>query len=155
MNAFAEEHEHWTPYVGQDGSPLLLIAVALLVIAILAVLVILFRRRSGNTTSQPATPLPPGQTPDAQPPMPPPSPTEQEPEIEDPATFYNYEERILAMLKEKGCPMPQVEIAQTMNLPEQNVAKSLAWLEQNKQVRRTWDANRSTYMVEAVPDGTR
>jgi hypothetical protein len=37
-----------------------------------------------------------------------------------------------------------------MNLKEDDVAKSLAWLEQNKQVRRTWDTNRSTYMVEAI-----
>jgi len=150
MNAFAEEHEHWTPYVGQDWSPFLLVAGALLVIAIVAVVVVAFRRRIDKTASSQATPLTTRQTPDIQSPMPSSTSAGQQLEIEDPETFYNYEQRISTMLKEKGCPMPQVEVAQTMNLAEEDVAKSLAWLEQNKQVRRIWDTNRSTYMVEAI-----
>ena len=155
MNAFAGEHGDWAHHASADWSPLLVVAVALVVIAIIAVLVGLFRHRPQNTVSPPATPLTPGQTPEVQSNKQSPSVAEEQQELEEAEGFYNYEDRVLTMLKEKGCPMPQAEIAQTMNLPEQDVAKSLAWLEQNQQVRRTWDAKRSTYMVEAMPDNRR
>jgi hypothetical protein len=59
----------------------------------------------------------------------------------------DFDARILAMLSQKGEPIPQAEIAENLRCTEEELAKWLASMERRELIRRSWEATRSTYVV--------
>jgi len=60
---------------------------------------------------------------------------------------YDFDARILAMLQQKGEPMPQAEIAANLGMNVDSLASWLAGMERREMLRRTWDPARATYVV--------
>jgi len=55
---------------------------------------------------------------------------------------------ILAMIRQKGEPMPQFEVAENMGVDLDALASRLADMERREMLRRTWDTDRATYVVQ-------
>jgi hypothetical protein len=55
--------------------------------------------------------------------------------------------RILEMLRQKGEPMPQAEIAANLGMDLDVLGSWLAGMERRERLGRTWDAEQSTYVV--------
>jgi len=55
--------------------------------------------------------------------------------------------RILEMLRQKGEPMPQTEIAANLGMDPVSLGTWLAGMERRERLGRTWDAEQSTYVV--------
>jgi hypothetical protein len=57
------------------------------------------------------------------------------------------DDRILGMLRQKGEPMPQGEVADNLGMAPDELGSWLAGMERREMLRRTWDPQRSTYLV--------
>ena len=55
--------------------------------------------------------------------------------------------RILEMLRQKGEPMPQAEIAANLRMDSVSLGSWLAGMERRERLGRTWNAEQSTYVV--------
>jgi hypothetical protein len=55
--------------------------------------------------------------------------------------------RILEMLRQKGEPMPQAEIAANLGMDPVALGSWLAGMERRERLGRTWNAEQATYVV--------
>jgi len=55
--------------------------------------------------------------------------------------------RIIEMVRQKGEPMPQTEIAANLGMDPVALGSWLAGMERRERLGRTWDAEQSTYVV--------
>lgn len=70
--------------------------------------------------------------------------------VHDPAIWEDcgaLDDRILDMLRQKGEPMPQSEIAANLGINVEALGSWLAGMERREMLRRTWDSERGTYVV--------
>ena len=58
-----------------------------------------------------------------------------------------FDARILDMLRQKGEPMPQGEVAANLAMDLDALGSWLAGMERREMLRRTWNTEQSTYMV--------
>lgn len=60
---------------------------------------------------------------------------------------YDFDAKVLAMLKQKGEPMRQSEMAESLAMDLDELGSWLASMEQREMLRRTWDPAQSVYVV--------
>ena len=146
----AEAQEHG--YAGDISQMVFLGILALvLIVAAIAVLTLLLRGKSrpedASRTPSAAEPQTPP-TPDATTRNTHPSSTDSD---EDPKQamqkYFDREDEIMAVLKQKGRPVTQSELCQSLGLTADELARALSDLEQRAFLRRTWDRERQDFMV--------
>jgi len=132
MNILAEDYEHLdTHWVPQIGDWWLLLLIAILVVVVAAIVLFMFlRRRSREDEHEQA------------------SPCGINPAVRNAGPSAECETQILAMLKQKGAPVSQMEVVENLGMPESEVVAALAELEECGLIRRRWDRDRYTYLVE-------
>jgi hypothetical protein len=124
----ADFHEHES----MSGLPLAILIVLGIVVAGVALLALL-RRKSGTPPAE--------------------EPSDRVKEVPSPANTPDASDiwpNILEMLRQKGFGVPQSEIVQDSQAAEADVVNALAYLEKRGLIRRTWDAGKRTFIVEAV-----
>ena len=72
---------------------------------------------------------------------------------EGPEDTSEFDGRILDMLRQKGEPMPQGEVAANLGMDPDALGSWLAGMERREMLRRTWNPKYSTYMVHLPAEG--